>query len=196
MPTLSPLVGRLLALLLLGAVIGLFWLAIAQPVLDRMLSYRETIATAEERLPQLRRLAASAPMLQAQLTQIRRDPQARTRLLSGANESLAGADLQKRVAQITSRYGVVIRSTQPLPARDEADFRRISIRIALEGNTEALHKILYALESSATLLFIDNVQIRSRSGGRVVRNRDRVAPTDSVLAVRLDLSGYTEGPQP
>lgn len=192
---LSPAISRTLAVaILLGLIAGL-WFGVAAPVVDRMLEYRRTIAQAEEQLPRLRRLAASTPMLQAQLAQLKRDPRARTRLLSGANESLAGADLQRRVNQIAVQNGAVIRSTQPLPAQDERGFRRISIRIAMEGGTAALQKIFYTLESSPTLLFIDGVQIRSRSAGRLLRSTKPNVAYDDTLAVRFDLSGYMGGPQ-
>lgn len=193
--SLSPVISRSLALAILFGVAAGIWFGVAGPVLDQMLLYRQTIAEAEERLPRLRRLAASAPMLQAQLAQLRRDPRARSRLLSGTNDSLAGADLQRRVNQIALQNGAVIRSTQPLPAQDEKGFRRIAIRIAMEGDTAALQKIFYTLETAPALLFIDNVQVRSRSGGRLRRLQGVNIAQDETLAVRFDLAGYTAGPQ-
>lgn len=193
--SLSPLVSRGLAVAILFGVVAGLWLGIANPVLDRMIEYRQTIARAEERLPRLGQLAASAPLLQAQLAQIRRDPRARSRLLTGANDSLAGADLQRRVNQVSLQNGAVIRSTQPLPAQDEQGFRRIAIRIAMEGDAAALQKIFFALETSPTLLFVDNVQIRSRSGGRLRRVQGQTIAQDETLAIRFDLAGYTQGPQ-
>lgn len=193
--TLSPAISRTLAVAILLGLIAALWFGVAAPVTERMLAYRETIEQAEEQLPRLRRLAASAPMLQAQLAQLKRDPRARTRLLAGTNESLAGADLQRRVNQIALQNGAVIRSTQPLPAQDEQGFRRIAIRIAMEGDTAALQKIFYTLESSSTLLFIDGVQIRSRSAGRLLRSTNVNVARDDTLAVRFDLSGYMGGPQ-
>lgn len=191
--TLSPLVSRTLAVAILLALIAALWFAIGAPVLDRMLTYRQAIEQAEERLPRLRRLAASVPALEAQLAQLRRDPRSKTRLLSGTNESLAAADLQRRVNQIALQHGAVVRSTQPLPAADEQGFRRISIRIAMESNTAALQNMFYTLESASTLLFVDNVQIRSRSGSRLRRSPavDRVQ--EETLVVRFDLSGYMGG---
>lgn len=193
--TLSPAASRALAVAILLGLIAALWFGIASPVIERILDHRRTVAEAEEQLPRLRRLAASTPVLRAQIAQLRRDPQARTRLLAGTNESLAGADLQRRVNQIALQNGAVIRSTQPLPAQDQQGFRRISIRIAMEGNTAALQKMFYTLESSATLLFIDNVQIRSRSAGRLLRTTNVNVARDDTLAVRFDLSGYMGGPQ-
>lgn len=190
--SIPPVISRALAVAILLGLVAALWFGIAGPVLGRMLDYRQAIAQAEDQLPRLRRLAASAPMLQAQLAQLRRDPRTRTRLLSGASESLAGADLQRRVNQIAQQNGAVIRSTQPLPGQDEQGFRRVAIRIAMEGDTSALQKIFYGLESSATLLFIENVQIRSRSAGRLMRTTGVNIARDDTLAVRFDLSGYIE----
>ena len=194
--TLPPILNRLLALAILFALIAVVWAGVAQPVADRMLAYRETVEQAEEQLPRLRRIAASAPMLEAQLAQIKRDPAARSRQLSGASDALAAADLQNRVSRLAGDQGIVLRSTQILPPVDEEGFRRIGIRIALESDTAALQKIFYALESAVTLLFIDNVEVRARSGGRIVRQRNGVKAPNDVLFVRFDLIGYTAGAKP
>ena len=194
---LPPLAGRLLALAILAGLCALVWAGAAQPLLDRFAGYRDTVAQAEEQLPRLRRLAAMAPSLEAELARIERDPTARTRQLTGANDALAAADLQNRLGRIAAANAVVLRSTQILPPEEEEGFRRIAVRVALEGDTPALLKILRGLETAPTLLFVDNLEIRARSGGRV--RRDPVGGTEKpaeLLLIRFDLAGYIPEAKP
>lgn len=193
---LPPFAGRLLALAILAGLCLVVWLAVAQPLLGLFGSYRDTVAQAVDQLPRLRALAAMAPSLEAELARIDRDPGARTRQLAGANDALAAADLQNRLGRIAAANGVVLRSTQILPPEEEEGFRRIAIRVALEGDTKALLKILHGLETAPTLLFVDNLEIRSRSGGRVRRNPSAAggaATVEDLLLIRFDLAGYIAG---
>lgn len=193
---LPPLAGRALAVAILLALLAGLWLGLGQPVVDRFSAYRARTAEAEDRLPRLRRLAASVPVLEQQLARMRRDPSARTRELSGASDALAAADLQNRVSRIASSQGAVLRSTQILPPTETDGFRRIAIRVAMETNTASLQKIFYQLETSSTLLFLDAVEIRSRSGGRVQRKSAQNAKVNDTLSVRFELFGYTAVKQP
>ena len=197
--TLPPIAGRLLALAILAGLCALVWLGLALPLLDRFAGYRDTVVQAEEQLPRLRGIAAMTPSLQAELARIERDPSARTRQLSGGGDALAAADLQNRLGRIAAANGIVLRSTQILPAQDEEGFRRIAVRVALEGGAPALLKILHGLETAPTLLFIDNLEIRARSGGRVRRkakNAKNAARPEDLLLIRFDLAGYIAGAAP
>lgn len=197
--TLPPIAGRLLALAILAGLCALVWLGLALPLLDRFAGYRDTVVQAEEQLPRLRGIAAMTPLLQAELVRIERDPSARTRQLSGGGDALAAADLQNRLGRIAAANGIVLRSTQILPAQDEEGFRRIAVRVALEGGAPALLKILHGLETAPTLLFIDNLEIRARSGGRVRRkakNAKNAARPEDLLLIRFDLAGYIAGAAP
>ena len=70
------------------------------------------------------------------------------------------------------------------------------MRVALEGGSPALLKILHGLETAPTLLFIDNLEIRARSGGRVRRNPSATAQPEDLLLIRFDLAGYIVGTEP
>jgi general secretion pathway protein M len=195
---LPPLAGRLLALAILAGLCALVWLGVAQPLLGLFAGYRETVVQAEEQLPRLHGLAAMTPTLKAELARIERDPTARTRQLSGGGDSLAAADLQNRLGRIAAANGIVLRSTQILPPKEEEGFRRIAVRVALEGGAPALLKILHGLETAPTLLFIDNLEIRARSGGRVRRNPAGAAAAapQNLLLLRFDLAGYIAETEP
>lgn len=189
-PGLPPLIGRVAALALLLVLLALVWVVGLSPLLDSYRADRETVAFASDQLPRLQQLAASAPLLRAELERISRDPTGSTRLLSGASDALAGADLQNRVSQDATRHGLALRSAQVLPPVAEEGFRRIGIRVALEGSIAGLHRLLYTIETSPTFLFVDNLEIRSRSGGRIVQRQNQQIQADERLAIRFDVVAY------
>lgn len=189
-PGLPPLVGRVAALALLLALLVLIWVVGLAPLLDDYRTNRETVAFANEQLPRLQQLAAAAPLLQAELDRVSRDPTGSTRLLSGSSDALAGADLQSRVSRDATRYGLTLRSAQVLPSVEEEGFRRIGIRIALEGSIAGLHRLIYNIETSPIFLFVDNLEIRSRSGGRILQRQNPQFQAQDRLAIRFDVLAY------
>lgn len=191
-----PVAGRIAALVLLGTILALVWMAGVTPLLDRYRADRELVAFAAEQLPRLQRLTAETPVLRAELDRVASDPAGRTRLLDGTSDALAGADLQNRVARSAKRYGLVMRSAQILPPAEEEGFRRIGIRVALEGEIAGLRRLLYAVETAPTFLFIDNLEIRSRGGARVVRRRDGKTKSEGMLTIRFDVRGYRREEKP
>jgi hypothetical protein len=184
-------VAALAILLVLG---GVIWAGVVSPLFDRFSEYRETIETADNQLPQLLRLAAMTPALQARLDQAQSNPLEHGKLLSGASDALAAAELQNQLKYATVRNGVKLRSTQILAPHDEDAFRRIGIRVAFEADVAALQKVFYDLEGSSILLILDNVRIRSRKGGRAVRTaRTKATYQANNLSVRVDIFGYSGG---
>lgn len=192
----SPLSSRLAALALLFVFGAGLWFAIVSPLAGLFTSYRETVEVAEVQGARLQRLAAMIPRLRIQLARARRDPSMRGQLLRGASDALAAATLQNRVKQVAGRNGLTLRSVQDLAPVQEEEFRRIGIRVAFEGDVAAIEKVFHALETSPTLLFLDNVQIRSRGGGRIARKPSRATAPENLLSVRFDVFGYTGGAGP
>jgi general secretion pathway protein M len=190
-PGLPPLAGRIAALALLLLLLALIWLAGIAPLLNGYRADRESVAFAGEQLPRLRRLAGEAPLLRVELDRAARDPAGRTRLLGGTSDALAGADLQNRVARDATRHGLALRSAQILPPVAEEGFRRIGVRVALEGDLGGLRRLLYGIETAPAFLFVDNLEIRSRSGGRIVRRQNTKAQAQAqLLSIRFDVYGY------
>ena len=107
--------------------------------------------------------------------------------------SVSGSD---RVSSAATRHGLALRSAQILPSAEEEGFRRIGIRVALEGNLAGLRRLLYGVETAQTFLFVENLEIRSRSGGRIIQRRKNVKPQQQLLAIRFDVYGYRRGTAP
>ena len=178
--------SRILALALLGAVLAGLYLLAVRPMTEQYLHYRRSIDQSQDLLGQYRRLGASLPALQSQLDELDRRRASAGTQLQGASDALVAADLQNRIKGIVDARGGQLTSTQILAAKDEAELRRIGIRVQMTATVDALYRIFYDLESGKPFLFLDNIDIRQRRA----RRRRKEAADDSNLAVRFDIYGY------
>ena len=178
--------SRILALALLGAVLAGLYLLAVRPMTEQYLHYRRSIDQSQDLLGQYRRLGASLPALQSQLDELDRRRTSAGTHLQGASDALVAADLQNRIKGIVDAHGGQLTSTQILAAKDEAELRRIGIRVQMTATVDALYRIFHDLESGKPFLFLDNIDIRQRRA----RRRRKEAADDSNLAVRFDIYGY------
>jgi len=187
----TPWISRPAAVLLLIMAIGAAYSLVAEPIL---IGYREANQAIEEGREQLRhfqRLAATRPVLAKQLEQLAAEQGAETYYLSGGTDALAAASLQDRVSALVDGNGGTLRSLQPLLGADEQGFRRITVRVEITATIESLFGTLYALETEMPVLFVENLDIRSRLARRRANQvAMQVAADEPLLMVGFDLSGY------
>lgn len=185
---LSPVVRRSGAIALLLAVLILGWTAIAEPLLD---SYHDAQATIQNLRPAIERAGGDSDglaELKASVDRLKSRESDRPGLLAGTNESIAAAELQTRLKTIADSAKGDLKSTQILAARDDGNFRRITVRGQISGNLAAVQRILYAVEANLPYLFLDDVDIRVTTGST---RADAPAPN---LDLHLDISGYMRRP--
>jgi general secretion pathway protein M len=196
MESLSPPVRRLVALALLAAVILAVWGYVVAPVVAGYREAAESIAQSRQQLAQYRRIAARAPQLQAELDRLRQGELSRVGLLEGDKDTLVVAELQNRIKTLAEASGGELRSLQALPVRDEEHLRQITVRAHLSFGEEGLLQVLHALESSRPYLFIDNVDVRSRTTRPRRAPNQPEAPAGIALEARFDVIGYMRGRTP
>jgi general secretion pathway protein M len=192
MMVLSTSVRRTLALaLLLLALLG-SWSVLVAPVINIMRNGGQSLADARELLGRYRAIAQTREAALAQEQVLRRQASAGRLVLEGANEQLAAADLQARLKRLIESNGAVMKSTQILPPREEGNFRRVILRVAMETNIEGLQKIFHTLEMTNPLLFVDNIEIRSRQLQDTKPAQRHLAD----LMVNYDVYGYLHATTP
>jgi hypothetical protein len=151
--------GQLLAVGLLLLVLGsLYFLAVA-PLVEL---YQQRAATLEDGrmlLPRLQAVAASLPALRALVGEQRAAARTRKVTLDGASDAIASANLESRIDGFASAVGATIGSTESLPAETRDGYRRIGLRIALNGPYETLVRLLAKIEEAAPPLVVDNLQV-------------------------------------
>ena len=155
-------IGRCLALAMLVAVLGIGYLVVAIPVLD-LYSQREAALERQRMLePRLRAAAESVPALRARLAELQASASNRKIILDGNTDAIASANLQSLVEELATSAGVSVASTEGLAPDNRGPYRRIGLRIAINGEYDNLLALLAAIETATPPLVLDNLQIRAR----------------------------------
>jgi hypothetical protein len=184
---LSPGVRRIVALALLAVAIVLPWRLIVQPLQAEFAAYEDEAAAQRDMLARFRRLADSREELRGRLEKLQEEPASQEGYLSGESETLVAAELQNMVRNTVERHGGRIESTQILPPLMEGEFKRVTLRVRMTADTDALFRVFYDLESMLPYLFVDSLDIIARD--RRAR-RAATEPEDGVLVVSYDVFGY------
>lgn len=186
---LSPRSSRALAAAILLALVVLIFSWVIAPLWD---SYSEAHSETERIAAALARAnggGPTLPALEAELAQLKKGQGSTVGFLPAANESLAAAELQGKLKSAVDVVQGELRSVQTLPAKDEGQFRRVSIRGQIALTLPALQQVLYRLETATPLLFLDNVDVRARP-----LRPGRETAEAPMLDVRFDLSAYMRRP--
>ena len=183
-------VQRIVALLLLCAVLFGTYLLVDRVWLGKYRFYQDTIAQMQDRLQRFQAISMQRETLETQLQHIRQDNSIEEFYLAKSSTMLAASDLQQQVKSAIESLGGALVSTQVLPVTTEGTFSRVAIRAQVTADTEILQRLLHDLEASRPLLFIDELQVRSQP----IRRRDPKDPGKTLVETRLtiqfELSGY------
>lgn len=174
-------------LILLGIIITLFSITVL-PVLLASSNYRDSIDELSFRLQKYQKIASMEVPLNNQLSRLESQQVAKEDLLSGESTAITGANLQELFKQRVRQSGGRLQSTQILPESYQGSLERIAIKAKLTGSIEALQKILYNIEYQKPLLFVDNIEIRSRTTRR--RSRRTITQPTQMLTVTMEVAGF------
>ena len=179
--------SRLTAVLLLFALIAFAVFGVALPVRTAYDETEGALAHTRELLARYERASARKSALAARLAELGKR-QAQTGIyVKGATDAVAAADLQERIKAAIASAGGELKSTQILTVRDEGEFQRVTLRVAMTGRVVNLYRLLYTLEGGRPYLFVDNLDVKAR---RSRRKKDEDANADPQLTIRFDLYGY------
>lgn len=157
-------------------------------------------ATAALPFIQLTRVESEITDQQSQLTKLHRDHadeaslrkenenlitsgQSATLLLEGETIGIAGATLQRLIADLVVAHNGTASSLQILPPATEDDFVRISLSLSLSTDIDGLQGFIHALETGQPLMFIDDIRIRSGQSEFTVPDPHLLGPLDVTLQV-------------
>lgn len=182
----TPLVGRLVAVLLLLTGLAAAWLHVVEPTIAAYAEVDDRLLETRQLIEHFERLAVRAPVYDDRLEALERHQRTQGYYLAGDTDALAAASLQERLRRAIEDNGGSLRSLQPLSGTDEAGFRRITVRALMTGTTEALVRTLQDIEAGAPVLFVDNLQIRGVPGG----GSDAGWNGEPALGVGFEVYGY------
>lgn len=179
------IIGRCFALALLVAVIGILYLLVAVPVLNLYDERQAALARQHTLESRLRAAADQVPALRTRLASLKASASNRKITLEGNSDAIASANLQSLVDELATSAGVTVASTEGLAPDDRGPYRRIGLRIALNGDYENLLALLAAIEKATPPLVIENLQIHARLQALALA-RSGIAPQPNPAASRLD----------
>lgn len=187
----TPWISRLVALLLLLAMMAAAYVFIADPLVVAYSETDEAIDNTRVYLGHVERLGATRPEFAKQMAELDRRHVAQGYYLSGGTDALAAVALQDRLKQIIEANGGTLRSIQPLAGMDEQGFRRVTVRVQMTGTIESLFRTAYSLEAGMPLVFIENIGIQNRTARHTSTTTDDSELTqEPILTVGFDLYGY------
>jgi general secretion pathway protein M len=173
---------------------------IALPWWQRYHALTGAIAQGEDQLVRFRRQVATLPTLRVELEQVKANEDFKAFYFDAPTPALAGAELQRKVQDVVTEAQGRLISTQLLPEQPNEHPPKVRLRIQIQGSTDTLLDVLYAIEQARPFLFIDQVSVRSsarpdqperRVRGRSIRRPAVNAAGD--LTVRLDIFGFALG---
>ncbi len=165
----------LAAIVFLGVTAGPVWYANA--------SRQAALDQAQERLQRYEQIAARDTELLPQYEALRQVQKSAGNQLRSDTAAVAGAELQRRVKDITAVHQAQIVSTQILPVASEEGFVRIALRVRLRGVLPSILRSLYDIETNDVHMFLDNLSLRNNAAGlrqRQLLNRPMEAEFDLI----------------
>lgn len=136
--------------------------------------------------------AAQRPALEKRLGEVRQQQAATPHFLPEANKELASAALVQRLEQVVSAASpnpnaCQITARTPTENSTQEDFQRVTVQVRLRCGMAEVANIMYSLEGGSPQLFIDNLELTSRS------TYGNAGPGGAIDVV-FDLFGYIQAP--
>jgi len=154
---------RQLAIGLLVLAVIAFLGVTAGPVWYANASRQAALDQAQERLQRYEQIAARDTELLPQYEVLRQAQKSAGNQLRSDTAAVAGAELQRRVKDITTVHEAQIISTQILPVASEEGFVRIALRVRLRGVLPSLLRSIYDIETNNVHMFLDNLSLRNNA---------------------------------
>lgn len=174
--------GKALAVGLVGVALGLVWLAVAAPLLAWHADRAELLAQRQALATRMEAVAATLPQLRADAEGAAASPAAQA-LLQGATDAVAGAALQGQVETMASGAGMTVSSLELLPTEAAGAFRRVGLRLSVNGSWPSLLRLLQAVDEARPRMVVDDVQVQPLASVAVAEAQG-FAATFTVIAFR------------
>ena len=186
MERLTAVQRRFAALALTVALAGLGYGAFVLPLIEAHRYYDESIADLRHRLAQYQRVAKDREANQRLLDQRKRADLAKGHYLAERNPALASAELQALLKRAVEQGKGELVSTQVVSPQRGSE---VTVKVRVRGSIRTLQKLLYALESSRPILFVNTLTVDAAPATRPAR--PEATPPANDLVIGIDVTGYT-----
>ncbi|MES9812003.1 MAG: type II secretion system protein GspM [Candidatus Thiodiazotropha sp.] len=159
---LTPRQSRILAVAILIVILATVSVLVLYPAWSMNTTYSVRIEDTQFQLQRYQRIANQDERYQLEFNKLKRVQQSDSRYLQSKTDSLANAELQRRIKQVVAAGQGEIISTQTAQISQEEILNKVAIRVRMKSTLENLKQIIYQLESQKPYLFIENISLRSR----------------------------------
>jgi ACT domain-containing protein len=83
------------------------------------------------------------------------------KLLTGDTASVSASDLQETVQALATKGGTQVITTRVLNPEPAGSFAKIAIQLEIGGQIDQIANLIRDIESSAKMLFVDEINVRS-----------------------------------
>jgi general secretion pathway protein M len=179
------------ALLLLAIAALLVYLLFFHWFVQRHREYADEIGDLRTQLSRFQTVASQREALQARLSKIRNSQQDAGLFLDYPSFDEAAAAMSGSIGDMVRMQAddtCQIVSRQPVRARVQERFEKITVNVRMRCNAEDFLKILYGMETNMPLMLVNDLNVirpRTRS-----RSRTSKTQTQGALDIRFNVSGY------
>lgn len=177
--------GRIIAVGLTLIGFAVLWIGVAAPLIDWNRALAETREGREALARRMVVVADGLPDLQRRVTNTPVSSTTSRATIEGGTDALAAAALQEQIQEMGRRAGITLSSAEALTVEAVGAYRRIGLRVALEGRWPVLIRFLQAIEQASPSMLVDDLQLQ-----RGVL----LAGTDTPLAASFTVFGFRPSP--
>jgi len=182
---------RWLAVGLLAFVLVLVCMFIIVPLVSAGIDYNEQKDDLLFRLKRSKQIALKKDDVQDNIKNIKKQYETRNYLSSRDTVALASADIQRFIKATISKAGGQLTSTQVLPSRNKGGFNKITVKVRMSANVNALRSILYAIETETPIMIVEEMDIRPVRGKRNRKTR-KIDPSNK-LNINFQATSFMRG---
>lgn len=170
---------------ILFLVILAFYTVLIQPAISARSRNTERIEDLMFQSSKFTLSSQESDLLKNEIAHLKQQNPNRNNFLENKAPAIVAADLQKKIKALVDSSGGNLVSTHALTDRKEELFSKITVKVHMRTDMNALRDVFYQIAINEPLLFTENILIqkpRTRS-----RKKQRV---NNQIEVRFDVSGY------
>ncbi len=172
-----------LGILVLG--VAGFYILLIHPVLSARINNAERIEDLQFQSSKFASSNQEIELLRNEINHLKIQSPSKNDFLEDKAPAIVAANLQKQIKALVETSGGNLVSTHALSQTEDELFPKITVKVHMRTNINALREVFYQIAINKPLLFTENILIqKSRTS---FRNRQQ---TDSQIEVRFDVSGY------
>lgn len=175
----------LVIVLLLVYLLGFHWFVQSHR------DYNSELSGLREQLGRFQAVASRREALQLQLAEVKNAQEDTALFLEQPGFDEAAADLSSRLGAMVRAQGnddCQIVSRQPVRARVQERFQKVTVNVRMRCDAEGFTQILYEMETATPLMLVDDLNIIQPRTQR--RRRGVVVEATGALDIRFNVSGY------